>query len=139
MDALDGFMTEHSRQLLKIHLETIDFLEKQLEQVEYWIDECLAPYQEYVEILEEMPGINRVASATVIAEIGTDMSVFPHSGHLTSWAGVCPGNNESAGKQKKSKDKKREPIFKKDIGSSSTCHCKRETKSFASFLLESRS
>lgn len=113
MDALDGFMTEHSRHLLTIHLETIDFLEKQLEQVECCIDECLAPYQEYVEILEAMPGIKRTTSATVIAEIGVDMSVFPHSGHLTSWAGVCPGNNESAGKQKSRRIRKGNRYLKK--------------------------
>lgn len=113
LEGMDGFMNSHSKELLKIHLESIDFKEKQIAQLEALIDKALEPYMEYVEILEELPGISRKTASTIIAEIGIDMEHFPSSGHLTSWAGVCPGNNESAGKTKSTKIRKGNGYLKK--------------------------
>lgn len=71
------------------------------------------PYEEYVERLEEIPGINRRTAAVVLAEIGIDMSVFPTSGHLASWAGASPGNNQSAGKTRSKRVGKGNSYLKK--------------------------
>ncbi|MBL1230977.1 IS110 family transposase [Enterococcus sp. BWB1-3] len=98
MDSLEGFMTVHYRKMLALHLKQIECLEKQIQEVEETINDYLTPYEEYVERLEELPGINRRTAAVVLAEIGIDLSVFPTAGHLASWAGVSPGNNQSAGK-----------------------------------------
>jgi transposase len=64
------------------------------------IREVLSPYENAVELLKQVPGISTKSAETLIAEIGLDMSVFPTDKHLASWAGMCPGNNESAGKKK---------------------------------------
>ncbi|MBL1230186.1 IS110 family transposase [Enterococcus sp. BWB1-3] len=98
MDSLEGFMTVHYRKMLALHLKQIECLEKQIQEVEETINDYLTPYEDYVERLEELPGINRRTAAIVLAEIGIDLSVFPTAGHLASWAGVSPGNNQSAGK-----------------------------------------
>jgi len=100
LESLEGFMTPHYRKMLALHLTQIECLEKQIQEVEETINDYLAPYEEYVERLEEIPGINRRTAAVVLAEIGIDMSVFPTSGHLASWAGASPGNNQSAGHKK---------------------------------------
>lgn len=97
LEALEGFMTSHYRKMLSLHLTQIECLEKQLLEVEETINDYLVPYEEYVERLEEIPGINRRTAAVVLAEIGIDMKVFPSAGQLASWAGVSPGNNQSAG------------------------------------------
>ena len=64
------------------------------------IDEALSPYQEQRQLLEQIPGVSHILAAVLLAELGTDMSVFPSARHVAAWAGVCPGNNESAGKRK---------------------------------------
>jgi len=75
-------------------------LEKEIEVLESDIIQLLSPYQEAVDLLVTIPGIQKDAAAGILAEIGCDMTMFPSEGHLASWAGVSPGNNESAGKKK---------------------------------------
>ncbi|MGM0123761.1 hypothetical protein IGI37_001135 [Enterococcus sp. AZ194] len=113
MDALEGFMNPHYRKMLALHLTQIECLEKQIQEVEETINDYLTPYEEYVERLEEIPGINRRTAAVVLAEIGIDMSVFPTSGHLASWAGASPGNNQSAGKTRSKRVRKGNSYLKK--------------------------
>lgn len=60
---------------------------------------AIQPYQEYYQLLQTIPGIDQVSAAVLLAEIGTDMSKFGNASHLVSWAGLCPGQNESAGKK----------------------------------------
>ena len=110
---LQGFMTPHYRKMLALHLTQIECLENQIKEVEETTNDYLAPYEEYVEHLEEIPGINRRTAAVVLAEIGLDMSVFPTAGHLASWAGVCPGNNQSAGKTRSKRVRKGNSYLKK--------------------------
>lgn len=104
--ALDGRVEAHHRFLLACLLEHIAFLETTLHKVQEEITGRLAPYAEAVERLQTIPGVGALAAATIIAEIGVDMSRFPTARHLASWAGVCPGNNESGGKRLSGKTRK---------------------------------
>jgi transposase len=113
LESLEGFMTPHYRKMLSLHLTQIECLEKQIQEVEETINDSLIPYEEYAERLEEIPGINRKTAAVVIAEVGIDMSVFPSAGHLASWAGACPGNNQSAGKTRSKRVGKGNAYLKK--------------------------
>ncbi|MDQ0412931.1 MULTISPECIES: transposase [Mesobacillus] len=77
------------------------YLEKFINKVEEQIDKLLTPYHKESELLETIPGVNKAASATIIADMGVDMSVFKSAKYLASWAGVSSGNYESAGKKNK--------------------------------------
>jgi len=98
--ALDGRMEEHHRFLLKMQLERLEEVEADIARLDQRIDEKLEPYREQHTRLMQIPGVDRVGAAVLIAELGVDMSVFPSVRHCAAWAGVCPGNNESAGKRK---------------------------------------
>ncbi len=78
-------------------LAHVDFLDEQIDRLSDAIEEQIAPFAAAVELLCTIPGVQRRAAETIIAEIGTDMSVFPSAKHLASWAGQCPGNDQSAG------------------------------------------
>jgi len=80
-------------------LDLIDFLQGKLDTLADEIDQLLAPYERLLTRLMQIPGIGRLAAATILAEIGTDMSRFPSAKHLASWAGVAPGNKQSGGKR----------------------------------------
>lgn len=98
--ALDGRVEEHHRFLLRLQLERLEQVDAQIQRADERIDLQLQPYREQCKLLAQIPGVERVTAAEVIAEIGTDMSVFKSDAHLASWAGVCPGNNESAGRNR---------------------------------------
>jgi transposase len=98
--ALTGRVTEHHRFLLKLLLDEVTALEGFMERLETRIEQVMIPFAEAVQRLITIPGIERRAAEKVIAEIGTDMKVFASAHHLASWAGVSPGNNRSAGKQR---------------------------------------
>lgn len=85
--------------MIKSSWNHIAFLEKSIQDLEKRITTLLLSYQEEKDILLTIPGIKEHTVASIIAEIGTDMTQFPSSRHLASWAGVSPGNNESAGKK----------------------------------------
>jgi transposase len=97
--ALDGRVEQHHRLLLRLLLSHIDFLEQTLAQLQLEIDERLRPFEEAVQLLMSIPGIQALAAAAMLAEIGIDRSRFPCAKHLASWAGLCPGNRQSAGKR----------------------------------------
>jgi transposase len=97
--ALDGRMEEHHRQLLSMQLDRLDRFDADLRQLDAKLEAKLKAYASQMELLNEIPGISWVVSATVIAEIGIKMSQWPTVSRLTSWAGLCPGQNESAGKR----------------------------------------
>jgi len=99
--ALEGRFSGRHAFLATELLAHLDYLEEAMERVSRRIEECLRPFAKEVEILCSIPGLKDKASAKVIAEIGTDMKQFPDSKHLASWAGLCPGNRESAGKHKR--------------------------------------
>lgn len=103
--ALEGCLTQVQRWVLTELLTRVEELEAALTRVETRIGEevatCADPFvPQAVELLESIPGVGQRTAQTIVAEIGVDMSRFPSAKHLASWAGVCPGNHESAGKQK---------------------------------------
>ena len=98
--ALTGRMGAHQRFLLARQLTHIDFLDAQIEQVSAEVAERLRPFEEQIARLDTIPGVGRRIAEVLVAELGVDLSRFPTAGHLASWAGMCPGNNESAGKRK---------------------------------------
>ena len=99
--ALHGRITEHHCFMLRKLLEHLQAVEKQIADFSQRIEVCLRPFvdAQQMERLDKIPGVNRRAIENVVAEIGTDMSRFPDEDHLSSWAGMSPGNEESAGKR----------------------------------------
>lgn len=98
--ALSGRMSDHHRLLLLTHLEIIDALDEAIERLSLAIEEKMRPFDDALVRLDGIPGVGRRTAEIIIAEIGIDMSRFASSADLISWAGMCPGNNESAGKRK---------------------------------------
>jgi hypothetical protein len=104
--ALEGTFTEQQRWLLGKELRQIEFLEGQAETLEQEIERRVAAFEEPMRRLLTIPGIDRKTAWTVIAEIGVDLSTFADAKHLASWAGLCPGNRESAGKRMSGRTRK---------------------------------
>lgn len=98
--ALKGRITEHHRFMLETHLLALQNIRAQIDRIDQRVRQYLAQYTVEVELLKTIPGISEETVQTIVAEVGVDMSVFPTHQHLASWAGVCPGNNQSAGKHK---------------------------------------
>ncbi len=106
-DDLNGVLTPVQRKMIGICLEHIVYLNKQIDEIDSVIDDNLSPdQQELAEMLMEIPGVGESSAKTILSVIGTDMSRFPTASHLASWAGVCPGNNESAGKRRSGKTRR---------------------------------
>jgi transposase len=100
-EALTGRVSQHHRFMLKFQLDHIEQFEEQILQLDKRIEEVMSPLDKTVlKLLDDIPGIDSRAAENIIAEIGTDMSRFPTADHLASWAGMCPGNNQSAGKRR---------------------------------------
>ena len=108
-DALQGRLQDHHRLLLRLHLEQVDALEQAITELETRIGELLDPFRSQVELLKTMPGIQETTARVVLAEIGFDLHSFPTAGHLVSWAGLCPGSDESAGKRRSTRLRKGNP------------------------------
>ena len=104
--ALEGRIEEHHRFLLTIQLRRLEAAEQDIKALDLRIAERLEPYSFQHALLTQIPGVDWVVAAVLIAEIGVDMSVFLSVHHLAAWAGVCPGNHESAGKQKSGRARK---------------------------------
>jgi len=98
--ALRGLMGPHQRLLLQSQLRHLDFLAQEIEQLDQEVGQRMGPFEEAIQVADAVPGIGRRAAEEILAETGVDMSRFPTEAHLSSWAGVSPGNNESAGKRK---------------------------------------
>lgn len=106
VEALNGNVTDHHRFLLELHFENIEHLTKQIKKLDSQIQKRLVPYEKEFKMIQTVTGIKEISAASVIAEIGVDMSRFPGEANISSWAGVSPGNNESAGKKKSSKTRR---------------------------------
>ncbi|NDD30774.1 MAG: IS110 family transposase [Proteobacteria bacterium] len=104
--ALHGRVEKHQRFILRMQLTRLDQVEADLKEIDAEIDARLVPYRAQFDRLIEIPGVDRVTAATIIAELGIDMHVFPSHRHAAAWAGVCPGNHESAGRKKRAPARK---------------------------------
>ncbi len=97
--ALRGLVAEHQRMLLGSGLRHLDFLEEEIGRLDAEVAERMAPFQKELELLDGIPGCARRSAESFLAEVGADMSRFPTHRHLASWARICPGTNESAGRR----------------------------------------
>jgi transposase len=104
--ALRGRVTRHHRFLLQLHLQQIDGLDTALGTMDGEIEANLAPFRTAVEIVSTHPGISKLSAQAIVSEIGTDMSRFATAGHLLSWSGMCPRNDESAGRRRSNRLRK---------------------------------
>ena len=100
LQALDEPLSERHRLLLQEIRDHLGFLEPQMQRLEEQLLAGMAPYQRYWQLLQTIPGIDAIGAAMLIAEIGVEMERFGSAERLASWAGICPGNHESAGKRK---------------------------------------
>jgi transposase len=110
--ALRGRVTRHHRFLLKLHLDQIDAIDAALARIDEEVSANVEPFRAAIELLSSIPGIGSLAAQVLVSEIGIDMSRFPTAGHLISWAGLCPRNDESAGKRRSNRMKKGAPWLK---------------------------
>lgn len=101
--ALNGLMANHQRMMLSAQLRHIDYLQEEIERLSREIEVRMRPFEQAMAILDEIPGVGRCTIEQILCETGTDMSRFPTHRHMAAWAGICPGNNESAGKRKRGK------------------------------------
>ncbi|MCL0093085.1 IS110 family transposase [Dehalococcoidia bacterium] len=106
VEALRGNVSEHHRYLLEMSLRHFEYLVELISELDERVDKAMEPYQEERDLLISITGVEKRTAECIIAEMGVDMSQFPSEGHLSSWAGACPGNNKSAGKRKGGKTTK---------------------------------
>jgi transposase len=111
-EALRGRVTKHHRFLLRLHLNQIDALDAAMATLDAQVEANLGPFRTAVDLIMSIPGIKNLSAHVIISEIGIDMSRFPSDAHLISWAGVCPGNDESAGKRRSNRLRKGAPWLK---------------------------
>jgi transposase len=104
--ALAGRVSEHHRLLLTTHLAHVDFLDEQIARLSAEIAQRLDPVAEAMQRLDTIPGVDRQTAEVLVAELGTELTRFPSAAHLASWAGMCPGNHESAGKRRGGRTRK---------------------------------
>ncbi len=125
--ALAGSITDHHRFLLRQWLEMLSVVEGKIAEFDVRIDELMRPFAPAVEIWMGIPGIDRIAAWSLVVEIGVDMNQFPSADHLSSWAGVCPGSNESAGKRKSGKTRRGSVWLRRVLCESAwaASHCKK--------------
>ncbi|GAA4264372.1 IS110 family RNA-guided transposase [Dactylosporangium darangshiense] len=100
IEALVGNFGEHHAFLCRLHLQRIDQITATVEELSARISEAMEPFRDQLKLLDGIPGVGPGVAEIIIAETGGDMTRFPTAGHLASWAGVCPGMNESAGRHK---------------------------------------
>jgi transposase len=119
--ALDGHLAEHQRFLLKMHLRRLEEIGRDLAEVEAAIGTAMRPFAAQQALLVTIPGVDTLTAAAIIAEIGVDMSAFGTARRLAAWAGVCPANHESAGKQKRRGTRKGNPYLKAVLMIAAVC------------------
>lgn len=104
--ALEGRLTEHQRLMLRMQLDHVRYLDQQIERLDTEVATRLVPFEAQLRQLDTIPGVSQRVAEVVVAEVGTDMTRFPNADHLVSWAGMCPGANESAGKRRSTRTRK---------------------------------
>ncbi len=115
-EALTGRFAEHHAFLARLHLDVIDQHTHAVEELTARIEVVIEPFRGARDLIITIPGISVAVADVIIAETGADMSRFPTAGHLASWAGTCPGSNESAGRIKSTKTRPGNPYLKGALG-----------------------
>jgi transposase len=115
LKALSGRVRPHHRFMLAQHLSHIDFLDEAIAQLNEQIQEQMRPFAVALATWDSLPGINQRLAEIIVAEIGAELEPFEDAEHLASWAGMCPGNNESAGKRKSGKTRKGSPWLRRAL------------------------
>jgi transposase len=110
--ALRGRVTKHHRFVLRLLLQQIDAIDAAIAEIDQEVDATVEPFRQAITILSTIPGISTLSAEVVVAEIGLEMTRFPTAGHLISWAGLCPKNDESAGKRRSTRMRKGAPWLK---------------------------
>jgi len=113
--AMEGIVTPFQKTMMKEVFKHIDELTIRISEMDKLIDNYMTEYEKNKKKIDELPGIGKRSTEIILAEIGQDMSRFPTEGHISSWAGICPGNNESAGKRKSGKTRKGNKILKSTL------------------------
>jgi transposase len=111
-EALRGRVMKSHRFLLRLHLGQIDAIDAAIAEIDREVEASIAPFRTAVEQVSTVPGVKSLAAQTILSEIGLDMSRFPSSGHLISWACICPRSDESAGKRRSTRIRKGSPWLK---------------------------
>jgi transposase len=113
--ALKGLIQPHQRLILRSMLSHIDLLNDQIAELDKEIEQRLSEESDLIELPDEITGVRKQSAQVIVAEIGADMEQFPSAEHLASWAGLCPGNHESAGKNKGGRTRKGNSTLKKTV------------------------
>lgn len=116
IDALESRFTKHHEFMMRLFLKQADGLGEMISELDAQIEEAMAPFREAASAIAVIPGLSDTSAEVVIAEIGVDMSGFPDAAHLASWARVCPGQNESAGRSKSSHTRGGDSYLKAALG-----------------------
>jgi len=119
--ALDGALAEHQRLLLRMHIRRLEEIGRDLAEVEAAIGAAMRPFAAQQALLVTIPGVDALTAAAIVAEIGVDMTVFGTAQRLAAWAGLCPANHESAGKQKRRGTRKGNPHLKATLVTAAVC------------------
>jgi transposase len=114
-EALRGRVAPHHRFLLRLHFEQIRSLEAAIAEIDREVGEAAAPFQVQLELLKTIPGVSDTVAEVILSELGPDMWRFPTAGHLLSWAGLCPRNDESAGKRRSTRLRHGAPWLKTQL------------------------
>lgn len=122
--SLEGNVSEHHRYMLASNMRVINETQAMVSQVDKHIEEKLQPYSEEMRLLQTIPAVGQQTAIAILAEIGSDMSVFPTAQHLCSWCGICPGNNESAGKNRSGRTTQGDKYLKSALVESAWHCCK---------------
>lgn len=138
--ALDGRLTAHHRAMLEVYLAQVDAIDAAIAKLEGHLEVALAPFREAQRHLRTIPGVSEIVAASIIAELGSDMSRFATVGHVISWAGLCPRADESAGKRRSTRIREGSPWLKPVLVQAawSAVHVKTSYERALYFRLKSR-
>lgn len=139
VEALRGTVTRTHRFLLKLHLDQVDAFDAAIDKLEAEVGSLLEPFREAVRRLSTIPGVSDLVAQVIVSEMGIDMSRFPTAGHLISWAGLCPRNDESAGKRRSTRLRKGAPWLKTTLVQAAWCATRAKDTYLRSLFLRLRS